>query len=665
MFKQGELLNGTYKIIESIGSGGGGEIYKAYHTHLKCNVAIKRIKDEIKGKIDERTEVDILTKIKHPFLPQVYDFVITDEGEIYTVMEFIEGSSFQELMKDGKKFTQEQVLKYAKQICDALCYLHSRKPAIVHSDIKPANIMLTPEDNICIIDFNISSVLSEGGAFAVGKSDGYSPPEQYIKKNKNSSQDEKTSFYETDVYTDKTEIALADETEVMLETPRYEQKKPDTTNSSSYVSKAIVSRAIIDERSDIYALGATLYYLLTGKKPEKSIDHVTPLKNVDKKIRKGFLHIIGKAMQKSPDKRYQSVSEMIKDIENIDRIERKEKGKGVLKVAGFVALGIAIVGCIGALIGIVATAEPTGKIETSQEDAGKEYNVDGTYNEYEYNANGKVSKKFVYSPDGKILKETKYNKSGDKVYLITEFDSNGNKRKELYHKDNGTLIYTYEFGSDKKKTKASYYKFDGSLDFVTEYNSKGKTIKESYYNSNGVCDHYLTYEYDSNGRRIKESYYNSNGTLDYMNEYDSSGNIIKKSYYNSSGTLNYMYEYDSSENIIKKSYYNDDGSIDCAYEYDSDGRFVRETHYKNYKVSYSFIVLEHYLDGREKKAGRYDADDELEYYYTTEYISNSERILYFYEPDGTFYLKQTIKNNKVTEEIWYRPDGSISATKTY
>ena len=234
MFKQGELLNGTYKIIESIGSGGGGEIYKAYHTHLDCYVAVKLIKDNIKGKLDDRAEADILKKIKHSYLPQVYDFVITDEGDVYTVMEFVEGMSFSEHLKNGKTFTNAQVIKYAKQACEALSYLHTRKPAIVHSDIKPANIMLTPDDNICIIDFNISSVLSEGGAFAVGKSDGYSPPEQYIKKNKNSSQDEKTSFYETDIYTDKTEIALADETEVMLETPRYEQKKPDTTNSSSY-----------------------------------------------------------------------------------------------------------------------------------------------------------------------------------------------------------------------------------------------------------------------------------------------------------------------------------------------------------------------------------------------------------------------------------------------
>ncbi|MBR6695629.1 MAG: protein kinase [Oscillospiraceae bacterium] len=527
MFKQGELLNGTYKITESIGSGGGGEIYKAYHTHLKCNVAIKRIKDEIKGKIDERTEVDILTKIKHPFLPQVYDFVITDEGEIYTVMEFIEGSSFQELMKDGKRFTQAQILKYAKQICDALCYLHSRKPAIVHSDIKPANIMLTPEDNICIIDFNISSVLSEGGAFAVGKSDGYSPPEQYIKKNKNFSQDEKTSFYETDIYTDKTEIALADETEVMLETPRYEQKKPDTTASSSYVSKAIVSRAIIDERSDIYALGATLYYLLTGKKPEKSIDHVTPLKNVDKKIRKGFLYIIGKAMQKSPDKRYQSVSEMIKDIENIDRIERKEKGKGVLKVAGFIALGLAIVGCIGALIGIVATAEPTKKIETSQEDAGKEYNADGTYNEYEYNANGKVSKKFVYSPDGKILKETKYHDNGS--YDVYDYNTNEQCIKESCYNVKKALkryfIYEYEKGKLTKKYRYNVNVFSIGIDRIFEYDSNGYLVKESAYNYDERLLYYYKYEYDSNGNIVEKSVYNLYGRIERKTIYNPDGSV--------------------------------------------------------------------------------------------------------------------------------------------
>lgn len=342
MFKQGELLNGTYKIIESIGSGGGGEIYKAYHTHLDCYVAVKLIKDNIKGKLDDRAEADILKKIKHSYLPQVYDFVITDEGDVYTVMEFVEGMSFSEHLKNGKTFTNAQVIKYAKQACEALSYLHTRKPAIVHSDIKPANIMLTPDDNICIIDFNISSVLSEGGAFAVGKSDGYSPPEQYVKKNKTEkAKTDKTSTiteteilgetefdsFEEDTSITVTTITEIEETEAVTDIVGEEKEETDITpeKSSSFASKMIVSKAIIDERSDVYALGATLYHLISGKRPEKSTDGVTPINKLDTEASYGLRCIISKAMENSPKKRYANAGEMLIALENIHSMEKLYK----------------------------------------------------------------------------------------------------------------------------------------------------------------------------------------------------------------------------------------------------------------------------------------------------------------------------------------------------
>lgn len=343
MFKQGELLNGTYKIIENIGSGGGGEIYKAYHTHLDCYVAVKLIKDNIKGKLDDRAEADILKKIKHSYLPQVYDFVITDEGDVYTVMEFVEGLSFEEHLKNGKTFTNAQVIKYAKQACEAISYLHTRKPAIVHSDIKPANIMLTPDDNICIIDFNISSVLSEGGAFAVGKSDGYSPPEQYVKKNSDNAKKKiadktvietelmsETEFLEEDTSTTITTITDIEETECVTDIIGEEIDNTDNTSetdkkSGSFASKMIVSRAIIDERSDVYALGATLYHLVSGKRPEKSIDNVTPIKKLDSHVSYGLERIISKAMEVSPEKRYKNAGEMLIALENIHSMEKLYK----------------------------------------------------------------------------------------------------------------------------------------------------------------------------------------------------------------------------------------------------------------------------------------------------------------------------------------------------
>ncbi|MBR6695630.1 MAG: protein kinase [Oscillospiraceae bacterium] len=696
MFRQGELLNGTYKITESIGSGGGGEIYKAYHTHLDCYVAVKLIKDNIKGKLDDRAEADILKKIKHSYLPQVYDFVITDDGDVYTVMEFIEGSSFQELINKGKKFTQSQILKYSKQICDALSYLHSRKPAIVHSDIKPANIMLTPEDNICIIDFNISSVLSEGGAFAVGKSDGYSPPEQYVKKKKNSfSQDERTSFYATDIYSDKTEFSVSDKTEFTDGTD-----KTDTKESSSYVSKAIVSRSIIDERSDIYALGATLYYLLTGKKPEKSVNYVTPIRKVGRKLRKGFLYIIGKAMQKSPDKRYQSIEEMLADFNNINEIEKKIKRKSFLKITGYTLLIILILLCIVALAGIL-TFRGTLKI----------YNKDGSYclAQYDedwnlisdsfYDEKDLLKSIYEYDSEGKTIKQVSCNPDGEiETYWLYEYDANGNRIKESYYNADNTLRFTrvYEYNVSGDKLYETIYDSNGMLycsykydangnrvkedtykggsvylnnNVIPEYDLNGNKAKEKYLREDGTLDYYYTYEYDSDGNLIKESCYFGNGMLDHVYEYDSNGNKIKENRYFGNGTLNDVYEYDSNGNKIKESRYYSDGTLNyyLIYEYDSDGNKIKESSYNEEGAFIYYCTYEYDLNGNKIKQSYYDSDGTLDWYLIYEYDSNGNLIKEsWYNDNGVLYdvSEYDSKGNEIKESRYYS-DGTLQYTYEY
>ena len=148
----------TYDIICELNSGGGGIIYKAYHKRLNKYVAVKRIKNSVKDKIDVRGEADILKNLRHAYLPQVYDFIQVGD-EYFTVIDFIEGVSFDTLLKQGYRFPQERIIKWCRQLCEAVDYLHSQNPPIIHSDIKPANVMLTATDDICLIDFNISLVV--------------------------------------------------------------------------------------------------------------------------------------------------------------------------------------------------------------------------------------------------------------------------------------------------------------------------------------------------------------------------------------------------------------------------------------------------------------------------------------------------------------------------
>lgn len=352
VLKKGVILEQTYEIMEEIGSGGGGIIYKARHLRLQTDVVVKKIKDEVKGKIRLRQEADILKKLKHPYLPRVYDFIETEDG-VYTVMDFIHGQNLDETVKSRGRIPQKQVRKWAEQLGEALNYLHSQKPPIIHSDIKPANIMLTQDDNICLIDFNIS--LAMGGAMetAVGISAGFSPPEQYrdpamyLKITRNYTlqkpvsdktlkriQEDSTET-ETDINDDATEI-LADMEDG--EVGKRESLEDDKTELSVSVhvgnpSKDVLEKPVsryerfmgkgIDERSDIYSLGITLYYLLTGIEPSVIFEQRVPIENAGVSVSEGFIIILNKMMEFVPDNRYRNGGEFLKAVKNCHKLDRR------------------------------------------------------------------------------------------------------------------------------------------------------------------------------------------------------------------------------------------------------------------------------------------------------------------------------------------------------
>ena len=288
------IIASMYELIEKIGSGGGGNVYLANHLRLGKKVVLKADKREIATCPELlRREVDFLKNLSHPYIPLVYDFFVENET-IYTVMDFIEGESLDKPLKRGETFSQPQVIKWAKQLLKALCYLHSpihgEPPhGYVHSDIKPANIMRTPHNDICLIDFNIALALGEENV--VGRSAGYSSPEHYGLDYSSLSDDT------INIDNDQT-VTLLDETTTIT-----------LSNRNSSIS---MKKIIPDVRSDIYSVGATLYHLLSGQRPEKNAKKVIPLS--EKKFNHQIVKIITKAMNPNPDLRYQTADEMLNDF---------------------------------------------------------------------------------------------------------------------------------------------------------------------------------------------------------------------------------------------------------------------------------------------------------------------------------------------------------------
>lgn len=341
MISKGTILNGVYEIIENIGSGSGGIIYKAYHKRMQKHVAIKLIKDNIKGKFSLRSEVDMLKDLKNDYLPQVLDF-IEDGDDVYTVMEYIDGSNFSQCINNGQTFTEKKVRKYALQLCEAVEYLHNHVPPIIHSDIKPSNIMLTSQDNICLIDFNISTMTTDGRASVIGGSQGFAAPEQYKRII-----DAPTMI---DDFHEETRFFDDDETKALID-------------NGAFTSSTLVENvAYIDTRTDIYGVGASLYYMLTLRTP---INGFFDFRGI--KCSPELRNIILTATNRDPANRYKSISDMKKAL------SREKKQLPILKYAIMAAILVMTL-AVGIAIG-------SGKIFTKNDKTNTKNNVKN-YNTY-------------------------------------------------------------------------------------------------------------------------------------------------------------------------------------------------------------------------------------------------------------------------------------------
>lgn len=294
------ITSETYEIIGEIGKGSGGVVYKAFNKNLKKEVVIKQIINKGSG-ISNRTETDIIKNLKHSYLPQVLDF-IEDGEEAYTVMDFIPGSDIDRLVRGGRVFRYKEIVNIGIQLCEAVEYLHNCKPPIIHSDIKPGNVMLSDEGNICLIDFNVSLVFDKKSR-AVGGTPGYAPPEQLG---------------------------------IPLSAIRA------GINGELPIGQTETS---VNERSDIYSIGATLYFLAAGERPAVNFK-VRPLSETGRKVSDGLIHIISKAMELDPAKRFKSASEMLQALKNIGKLDRRYKALKIRRTVVTIAAAVLMFVCV-------------------------------------------------------------------------------------------------------------------------------------------------------------------------------------------------------------------------------------------------------------------------------------------------------------------------------
>lgn len=312
-----KMIAGLYEIDQQIGAGGGGIVYLGRHVRLQKKVVLKADKRTLRAGSDIlRREVDMLKGLSHTYIPQVYDFV-QEDGVVYTVMDYIEGESFDKILARGQYLPQKDLVRWSCQLLDALNYLHSQGSyGILHGDIKPANIMLRPTGDICLIDFNIALALGEDGAVKVGFSRGYASPEhygaEYVEGGKESVVQVPFSMQDNRQITVESERTLADAKEderTVVDTESAEMLRAIRESSRQQTAEGEKKAVKLDVRSDIYSLGATLYHLFSGRRPAQKAEDVVPLSKDD--CSQQIAEILQKAMAPNPADRYQTASEML------------------------------------------------------------------------------------------------------------------------------------------------------------------------------------------------------------------------------------------------------------------------------------------------------------------------------------------------------------------
>ncbi len=260
-----ELSNARYRIERLIASGGMGAVYRALDTRFKRPCAVKEMLDEFQSETERQQSVEwfsreatLLLELNHPYIPRVRDFFV-EQGRHYLVMDFIEGRTMGEVadregnvagVNGARGITEARARSWVQQLCNVLAYLHRQTPPVIFRDLKPANIMVTDQDEIRLIDFGIARPFQSQNQSTIIMTPGYAPPEQV--------------------------------------------------------------QGMPEPRSDLYALGATLHNVLTrhDARNNKPLFVFPPVRSLRPDVSPEFDQLIQKAVALLPDQRWSGASEM-------------------------------------------------------------------------------------------------------------------------------------------------------------------------------------------------------------------------------------------------------------------------------------------------------------------------------------------------------------------
>ncbi len=294
----GQVIDDKYEILKLIGEGGMSKVYLAMDKRLNKSWAVKEIEKKAKDRNNEIVvqsaiaEANMIKQLDNPAIVRIVD-IIDNGNVIYIIEDFVEGETLEALLEADGAQPEELVVEWGKQLCEAFDYLHTRTPPIIYRDMKPANVMLTPEGKLRVIDFGIAREYKEHNlkdTTSLGTR-GYAPPEQFGGKT--------------------------------------------------------------DARSDIYSLGVTLFQLVTGRDPCLASTELKPVRQIDPKLSEGIETIIQKCVQHDPANRYQSCVELLYDLEHIGEIGAGYRKQQKKKLKTFLTFAIATVLCL--IVGITGT----------------------------------------------------------------------------------------------------------------------------------------------------------------------------------------------------------------------------------------------------------------------------------------------------------------------